>query len=49
MIHKPTLRNMESLAVTKKALDEVGINYADAEILGVGGVTVQIRPDPARR
>lgn len=44
-IHKPTLRNMESLAVTGRVLGDEGIKYSviDLQENGVGGATVQIQ------
>lgn len=44
-IHKPTLRHMESVAVTIKALEDKGVEFSTVNILedGVGGATVQIQ------
>lgn len=44
-IHKPTLRHMESVGVTRKTLDDEGIEYCAIDLLedGVGGATVRIR------
>ncbi|WP_417318783.1 acyl-CoA synthetase [Emcibacter sp.] len=43
-IHKPTLRHMETVAVTRKTLEDQGIAFSAIDLLvdGVGGATIQI-------